>query len=143
MRTGVFFVMRRPAQIAALLVLALGFLALFVPGSFAALVETMQDPPMLYVAAFLRIAVGGTFFLAAKSSRATLAFHFLGMVMVAGGIVTPIIGQGLARPILDAWLNGGHAVVRGWGVAAIVLASFILWALQPRAPDQGTGASMG
>lgn len=127
--------MRRPAYVAALLILTLGLLALLLPAQFAALVEVMQLPPMLYVAASLRLAIGVTFFLAARSSRATLAFYFLGMVMAAGGIVTPIIGQGLARPILDAWLSGGSAIVRGWGVAAILLGSFTIWALRPRTPQ--------
>ena len=127
--------MRRPAYLAATFILALGLLALFLPESFALLVGTMQDPPMLYVAASLRLAIGVTFFLAARSSRATLAFYFLGMVMAAGGIVTPIIGQGLARPILDAWRSGGGAVVRGWGVAALLLGSFTIWALRARTPQ--------
>ena len=124
--------MRRPAFLAAVLILALGLLALLAPGRFAALVAWMQIPPRLYLAALLRFGVGVTFFLAAKSSRATLAFYFLGIIMVAGGIVTPIIGQGLARPILDAWLLGGDAVVRGWGVAATLLGAFMFWALRPR-----------
>lgn len=127
--------MRRPAYVAALLILALGLLALLLPAQFAALVEVMQLPPMLYVAASLRLAIGVTFFLAARSSRATLIFQFLGMVMVAGGLVTPVIGQGLMRPILDAWLLGGGAIVRGWGVAALLLGSFTLWALRPRTPQ--------
>lgn len=125
---------RGPAIVAAILILLLGSLALLTPARFAALVGWMQVPPRLYLAACIRLAIGVTFFLAARSSRATLVFYFLGIVMAAGGIVTPMIGQGLARPILDAWLRGGSGVVRGWGVAALLLASFMLWALQPREP---------
>ncbi|HET7041421.1 MAG TPA: hypothetical protein VFI13_05365 [Gemmatimonadales bacterium] len=128
--------MRRPAYLAAGMVLALGLLALILPARFAGLLAALQVPPMLYVAAALRAGVGVALFLAARSSRATLAFYFLGMVMVAGGIVVPFIGQGLARPILDAWERGGAGVVRGWGGAAILLASFIVWGLRAR-PSAG------
>ncbi|HWA40222.1 MAG TPA: hypothetical protein VG712_01340 [Gemmatimonadales bacterium] len=127
--------MRRPAYIAALLILLLGCLALIAPAQFAALVAWFQDTPQLYLAAALRFGVGVSFLLAFNTARGRLALFFLGVVMVAGGVATPIIGQGLARPILDAWNTGGHAIVRGWGVAAIVLGGFSLWALAPRAPE--------
>src|SRR5690349_21425736 len=128
--------MRRPAYISAALILALGVLALIAPPRFAALVAWFQVVPRLYFAAAIRLGVGVTFLLAFNSSRGRLGLFFLGIVMAAGGIATPFIGQGLARPILDAWRNGGDAVVRGWGVAAIVLGTFCLWALGPRTPER-------
>jgi hypothetical protein len=126
--------MRRPAYVSALLLLTLGLMALAVPQWFVAIVAAMQEPPMLYVAALLRFGVGVTFLLAYESSRGRLALFFLGIVMVMGGIATPFIGHGLARPILDAWLQGGVAVVRGWGVGASLLATGALFALRPRLP---------
>ena len=128
--------MRQPAYFASALVLGLGVLALLAPGQFAALLAMLQLRPALYIAAVVRAGVGVTYLLAARSTRATIAFYFLGMVMVAGGIAVPIIGQGLARPILDAWERGGTGIVRGWGIAAIVLAAFAFWALQPRPPEE-------
>ena len=128
--------MRRPAYFASALVLGLGVLALLAPGEFAALLAMLQLRPALYLAAAVRAGVGVTYLLAARSSRATIAFYFLGMVMIAGGLAVPIIGQGLARPILDAWYSGGILIVRGWGIAAIGLASFAFWALQPRPSEE-------
>jgi len=121
------------ADTAALLIVGFGLMASIYPVGFVAIVDLMQMPPMLYVAATLRLLLGTAFLSAAQGSRATLAVFFLGVVMVLGGIVTPFIGQGIARPILDAWLNGEAAIVRGWGVGVVVLGSFALWALQPRA----------
>lgn len=117
------------------MILGLGVLALTYPAGFAAIVRALQPTPWLYLAAALRFGVGVSFLAAAKGSRATLPVFFLGVVMVAGGVVTPIIGQGLARPILDAWNQGETGIVRGWGVAAMVLGGFALWALQPRVRD--------
>lgn len=123
---------RTLARASALLILTLGCLALAWPTGFVTIVAAMQVPPALYLAAAIRFTVGVSFLAAAKGSRATLPLFFLGFVMVVGGIVTPIIGQGLARPILDAWTNGGDGIVRGWGVAALVLGGFARWALGPR-----------
>jgi hypothetical protein len=120
------------ANAAALLILSLGALALTFPAVLAAIVSLMQPPPMLYVAAALRLLIGIIFLSAAGDSRATLAVFFIGVVMVLGGIVTPFIGQGLARPILDAFLDGEIAIVRGWGIGAMTLGGFALWALKPR-----------
>lgn len=97
--------------------------------------RTLQPTPWLYLGAALRFGVGVSFLAATKGSRATLPVFFLGVVMVAGGVVTPFIGQGLARPILDAWNHGQTGIVRGWGVSAMVLGGFALWALQPRVRD--------
>lgn len=127
--------MRRPAYASALFISALGILALVMPAWFAALLAWFQQTPALYLAAALRLGIGVTFLLAFESSRGRLALFFLGVVMVAGGIATPVIGQGLARPILDAWNNGGDLIVRGWGIAAIVLGAFSWWALGPRVPE--------
>lgn len=136
---------RRSAHASAFLILALGVLALTSPTGFTTLVSALQRPPALYLAAALRFGVGVTFLAAASGSRATIALFFLGLVMVVGGIVTPIIGQGMARPILDAWATGGDWVVRGWGVAASGVGGFALWALAPRARAgaNGGGGSFG
>jgi hypothetical protein len=123
---------RIPATVAAIMIIGLGLLALGYPAGFAAIVGALQERPLLYLAATLRFLVGASFLWAAPISRATLPLFFLGFVMVLGGIVTPIIGQGLARPILDAWLDGDTVIMRGWGVAATLLGSFALWALRPR-----------
>ena len=128
---------RRPAQSAALLILALGLLAIVAPGRFAGIVATMQEPPRLYLAALLRLTIGAALLVGANSSRAKLAVYFIGGVIALGGVVTPIIGQGLARPILDAWTQGGDMIVRGWGLAAVGLGGFLLWALVPKTTPTG------
>lgn len=137
-------IVRTLARASALLILTLGLLALVYPAGFAAIVSALQPPPALYLAAALRFLIGVVFLAASRGSRATLPLFFLGFVMLVGGIVTPIIGQGLARPILDAWNAGESGIVRGWGVAAALLGGFALWALQPRrAPDTGEHQAPG
>lgn len=126
--------MRRPAYVAAILIIGLGLVAVVLPPTFAEIVAIMQEKPMLYVAALIRLTIGATFLLAYPHARGRIVLFFLGIVMIMGGLVTPIIGQGLARPILDAWLQGGDWVVRGWGIGAILLGAISLFALRPRSP---------
>lgn len=128
---------RRPAQGAALLILGLGLLAIVAPGQFAGLLAVMQEPPRLYLAALLRLTIGTALLIGAASSRAKLPVYFIGGVVALGGAVTPIIGQGIARPILDAYTQGGDLIVRGWGLAALALGVFLLWALAPRTETPG------
>jgi hypothetical protein len=129
---------RRMAQGAALLILILGLLAIVAPGRFAGIVAMMQEPPRLYLAALLRLTIGTALLLGAGSSRAKLAVYFIGGVIALGGLVTPMIGQGIARPILDAWQQGGDVIVRAWGAAATGLGAFLLWALVPKTTPTGT-----
>jgi hypothetical protein len=136
---------RRPAYFAASLILCLGLFALVAPAHFIGLVSAMQPPPKLYVIAAIRVGMGVSFLFAAEGSRARLAVAFLGFVLVAGGLVTPFIGQGIARWIVDAAPPEGGAVVRGWGIAALILGAFTFWALQPHRPkrDADIGARRG
>ena len=131
-------VVRSLARASALLILTLGLLALVYPLGFVTIVSALQAPPVLYLAAALRFLAGVTFLAAARDSRATLPLFFLGLVLVVGGIATPIIGQGMARPILDAWVHGGDGIIRAWGVAAGALGGFAGWALQPRQQGEGS-----
>lgn len=120
------------ARLGAVLVLALGCLGLLAPAHFVAMVGPMQLPPLVYLAAVIRLVVGVAFVFAARSSRARLPLTILGAAVAIGGVLTPTFYEQMSRPILDAWSRGGAPVVRLWGAAAIVLAGFILWALTPK-----------
>ena len=121
-----------PARLGGVLVLALGCLGLLAPARFVAMVGPMQLPPIVYLAAVIRLAVGVAFVRAAPLARARIPLTILGAAVAVGGVLTPIFYEQMSRPILDAWSRGGAPVVRLWGAAAIVLAGFILWALTPK-----------
>lgn len=129
--------MRTVARLGGVLVLVLGCLGLLAPEHFVTVVGPMQLPPLVYLAAVIRLAVGVAFFRAAPHSRARIPLTILGAAVVIGGVLTPIFHEQMSRPILDAWSRGGAPVVRLWGAAAIILAGFILWALTARRVEAG------
>ncbi len=103
----------------------LGILGVAAPSSFVQAVSFFQTPPMLYIAAGLRVLVGAGLAWAASVSRLPRLLLILGVIIAIGGLVTPLVGTLLARPILDSWAAGGPGWVRLWGAASLALAAFL------------------
>jgi len=108
------------------LMASLGVLGAYVPEVFVAVVSFFQPPPMIYLAALIRVGVGVILWLAAPESKTPLFFRLFGGFIVLGGILTPIIGARIGRTILDIWVSYGHAMVRTWGLVAAMLGVFII-----------------
>ena len=115
------------ALVVGLLIVALGMIGLAAPESFLQLVQFIQTPPNIYVAAVVRIAFGIILVLAAPQSRAPVALRILGALMLVGGLVTPFMGVRVAEIILGWWAQG-PGVVRAWAVGALVLGFLIVYA---------------
>lgn len=126
---------RRFLAYAAFLIGALivfqGVIGMIWPDLFLGLVREFQYPPVIYIAAIVRVAFGLVLCFAAPASRAPTLLQVLGVFIVAGGLVTPYFGIYFAHLILGWWSDGGGVMVRGWATFAIVLGSFIAWAAWP------------
>ncbi len=105
-----------------------GLAGLVAPDAFASLVRAIQDPPVIYVAAIVRVAFGVVLIAAATRSRAPLALRVLGALVTLGGLLTPFVGVEFARVVLGWWSDGGAVVVRGWASAALAIGAFIIHA---------------
>lgn len=119
------------ALIIGLVVFAQGAAGLLLPDVFVDAVRTMQIPPLIYVAAFVRFLFGLILVLAAPGSRAPLALRCLGALIMIGGLVTPIFGAAIAEVILGWWAQG-PSVVRGWAAFSLALGAFIVYANSPK-----------
>ena len=117
-----------------LLIVVQGIVGLAVPEVFVGIVRTLQAPPVIYFAAFIRFVFGVVLFAAAPRSRAPLVLRVLGLLISLGGLLTPFIGVSFARVILDWWAD--PASVRVWAAAALCLGVLIVYATMParRAP---------
>ncbi len=115
------------ARIIGGLILVQGFVGLAAPNLFLQLIQLVQTPPTLYVAAVVRIAFGVVLVLAAPMSRAPWPMRILGVLVIAGGVLTPFIGVHIANVILGWWSQGSE-VVRAWAAAALLLGSLIIYA---------------
>lgn len=109
-----------------------GVLGLAMPDAFFRVVQAFQAPPMIYLAAAIRVAVGVVLFGAAPSSRIPFALRCLGAAIVIGGLLTPVFGVQFAEVILGWWAQGGSPVVRAWAMASLAIGAFVTYAVAGR-----------
>jgi len=107
--------------------MAQGLLGLANPAMLAEVVGTIQIPPAIYIAAFLRVLFGIVLVLAAPNSRAPKSLRVLGALLFLVGLVTPFVGLEFARWVLALWSEGGPAVVRAWAGAVLLVGAFIVY----------------
>ena len=131
-----------PDRVIPVLAVAIGFgiilqglFGLSMPDPFLGLVGAFQVPPVLYIAATIRIAVGLILVFAAPMSRAPIALRVVGWLIFAGGVLTPIMGHAFAESMIAWWRASGRPVVRAGAAMALLLGSFIVYANFPRARE--------
>jgi hypothetical protein len=120
------------ALLVGLLIAVEGLMGLVIPGAFVSMVRFFQLPPVLYVAAVVRVLIGVVLVRAAPASRAPIVLRILGFVVVIGGLLTPFVGARLAERVLGWWTTGGTGVVRMWAGFALVVGVIILYAVAPK-----------
>jgi hypothetical protein len=119
------------ARLIALLIVAQGVLGLLFPELFFRLVQAFQVPPVLYVAALVRVAFGVVLLLVASTSRVPLGLSLLGGIVLIGGLLTPFFGASFAHVILGSWSEGGAPIIRAWAGASLLIGIFIAYATSP------------
>jgi hypothetical protein len=124
---------RYAALLVGLLVVAQGVLGLLLPDLFFRLVRAIQAPPILYLAAVVRILFGVILVLASKRSRAPMFLRGLGLLILIGGILTPFFGAQFAEIVLG-WWSEDPSVVRTWAGFALLLGTLIVYANTPKRP---------
>lgn len=134
-----------PDRVIPILAVAIGFgmilqglFGLSMPDPFLGLVGAFQVPPVLYIAATLRISVGLILVLAAPVSRAPLAMRLVGWLIFAGGVLTPIMGHAFAESMIAWWRTSGRPVVRSAAGLALLLGTYIVYANFPKAAPHGS-----
>jgi hypothetical protein len=129
-------VQQRAVVIAALLIglaiAAQGIFGIAAPETFASAITFVQTPPVIYVAAVIRVAFGVALFRAAPLSRTPTILRALGSLIVFGGLLTPFFGVRIGHAILDSWSEGGPSVVRVWAGASLALGVLIVCTVAPR-----------
>lgn len=88
----------RLASLVALLIGVLlvvqGILGIVAPDVFVGSIRFIQTPPVMYVAAALRVVFGVVLVCAAPGSRAPRFLRGFGFIIVIGGLLTPFVGVG-------------------------------------------------
>ena len=107
----------------------LGLLGLAAPQLFLETVAFFQSPPVIFLAAVVRVAIGAMLVVAAPLSRAPTPMRVIGAFIFAGGVATPFIGVEIGKTILGWWISGGDTMIRIWAGLALVLGGFVVWAI--------------
>ena len=112
------------AAILSLLIAAVGALGIVAPGRLVAFGRGIQTPAGLYAAGAFRVLLGLALFFAAPDSRAPDVIRVFGVIIVIGGVATPLIGLERSRKLLEWWAKKGSWFLRFWSVVAL---GFGLW----------------
>ena len=112
------------AAILSLLIAAVGVLGIVAPERLVAFGRAIQTPAGLYAAGAFRVVLGIALFLAAPDSRAPDVIRVFGVIIIVGGVATPLVGLERSRKILDWWTQKGSWFIRLWSLVAL---GFGLW----------------
>ena len=123
--------------IGALLIIQ-GLIGIVAPDAFVEIVRLFQSPPMLYVAAALRIAIGIVLLCAARGSRLPMFLRVFGVLVVIGGVLTPFVGVQFAHTILSLWSSQGPGLVLLFALVSLALGFLTSYAVMPGTPKRLT-----
>jgi len=114
-----------------LAIAAQGVFGIAAPDVFLSALRYIQTPPVIYLAAAIRVVFGVVLFRAAPASRAPRVLRVLGFLIVIGGLLTPFFGVRIGHAILDWWSAGGPPLIRAWAGFSLALGVFIVYAVAP------------
>lgn len=116
----------------ALSIALIGLTGVVAPECLTILGRHSVTPVGLCIVAALRISIGLVLAYLAPVSRAPTTLRILGVMTVIAGVATLFVGAERARAILEWWLSQGSVFLRLGAGLALVLGSFITYALIPR-----------
>jgi len=117
------------ALLLALFVIVVGIAGVVRPEILITVGRYVITPAGLYAVAALRVGFGLVLIFVALKSRAPRTLRALGAVVVVAGLATPLFGVERARAIFDWEAAHGTALIRVGAGLAIVLGSFLAFAI--------------
>lgn len=115
----------------ALLIALIGLTGVVAPDCLMIIGRHAVTPVGLCIVAALRIGIGLVLAWLAPVSRAPMTLRILGIIAVIAGVATLFIGAERAQAILEWWSGQGPVFLRLGAGIALVLGSFIVYALIP------------
>jgi hypothetical protein len=122
------------AFVFGLCILAVGAVGVLAPSGLVWIAHHFVTAGAFYLVAAVRVAFGLVLISVASVSRAPKALRVLGYIVFISGIATALmglVGMGLARAIIEWWLQQGSGVVRLTGILALALGAFVAYACAP------------
>jgi hypothetical protein len=123
--------MNSVALVIGLVIGALGVLGVLAPSALISLTAPWLTPTGLWIAGALRVGIGLVLLRVAPASRHPDVLRVLGVIVVLAGLATPLFGVERARIVLAWWVGQGSGFIRLWGLIALALAGYIVYAVVP------------
>ncbi len=124
-----------------ILTAALGAVVVVAPEVLVSIIQFIETPAGLYVAAASRVLFGLALFFAAPTSRAPRTLRVLGVVFISAGLLLPFFGIERLRSYIDWWLALGPGFFRGWAVVALAFGAALAYAVFPGCVRRAEAAS--
>ena len=106
----------------------LGIVAALRPQAFRALIPVAIQGRRLYGAIAFRFAFGALLIAAAPACRASTAVLVFGVFTLAAGVLGAFLGLERLRAFAGWWLARPPVVVRLWGLVALGIGGFLVYA---------------
>ena len=113
----------------ALVIAAMGGLALVQPNRLFRLIESIDIPRHLWPIAIARLFFGGCLWMAAPESAQPTVLRSLALLVIAAGVALPVIGPERIQRLVEWWQQRASGVIRAWGILVIALGLYLLWAI--------------
>lgn len=119
----------------ALLIAALGVVGVASPALLLEFGQSLRTPSALLVAAAIRIIFGAVLVWVASASRMPRTLRVIGVLMIIGGVLTPVFGVERFQEILSWFSNQGPLLMRAWASVAVIFGLFLAYVVNaPRPP---------
>ena len=124
--------MKRVALLIGVFVMAVGVAGVASPSALMRAGEYAVTSVGLYAVAALRIGMGIVLVQVASTSRAPNLLRVFGIIAIAAGLTTAVVGVDRARAILDWESAQGPALIRCGAGLAFVFGGFVVFAVRGR-----------
>jgi hypothetical protein len=113
------------------IIVAIGIVGVAAPSILFDFGRSLQTTDELYVLAAIRVLFGVILLLVPATSRMPWTLRVIGVVMVLGGLATPLFGVERIHEIVDWLAAQGPLMTRAWAGIAVILGIFIVYAGGP------------
>ena len=124
--------MRLIAVLIGLLVIVVGVVGVAAPAALLSAADYATTPIGLYVAAAFRIGIGIVLIMVAPITRAPKLLRVFGVLAIAAGVITALVGVDRARAIVALATAQGTTLIRLGALLAVVFGGFIVFAVGAR-----------
>jgi hypothetical protein len=127
--------MRRLGLVIGALAIVASAISFAAPDLRLALERWAITPSGLYAIAALRIAIGLTFVLVARASRAPRTLRVLGVIVILAGLLTPWFGVARSRAALN-WAATAPSLMRLDAAVGLAMGAFLVYVFRRRLDEQ-------